>query len=375
MRHPTIPMKGTPATSGTPLDPCVDWIPGLDGLRAIAIVWVIVSHLHLDALLFPTEFLAHLAGAGVHGVTLFFVISGFLISTLLLREESSTGKIRLGSYYRRRAFRILPAAVAYLAVTLTLLWWMGGVIDPGEWLGSLLFYRNLISFAPFGLTGHFWSLSVEEQFYLVWPALLVFWPKRHRLSATFFLVLAAPLWRHLMTKVSGGGPLMIGRLDLIYDSLVMGALLAQLQVLPWFRGLFDRARYPGAWLLLGIAGFLYLSIRKLPFGTIGVMASGTAQLLCAALAIKVLIEGRCPPAQAVLGFPAVAGLGKLSYSLYLWHMPFMLPWIPAFPGDPAVRVLLSLVAAWISYRCIERPALRLRSALMDSPRHPSEARH
>ncbi len=352
----------------------MDWIPGLDGLRAFAIVWVIVSHLHLDPSLFPTEFLAQLAAAGAHGVTLFFVISGFLITTLLLREESSNNRIQLGSYYCRRGFRILPAAIVYLALTSSVFWWMGGAIEPSEWLGALLFDRNLLPAGPSGLTGHFWSLSVEEQFYLLWPALLAFGPKRSRLGMSLILLLLAPVWRHLVTKMSGGRPMMIGRLDLIYDCLVMGALLAQLQALPWFRGLLDRTRYPGAWLLLGIVGFLHLSIRKLPFGTIGVVVSGTAQLLCAALVIKVLIEGRCPSAQAVLGFPAVTGLGKLSYSLYLWHMPFMLSWIPNFAGDAALRVFLSLFAAGISYRCIERPALRLRSRLIHSSQHPPRGR-
>jgi peptidoglycan/LPS O-acetylase OafA/YrhL len=139
----------------------------LDALRAFSIVWVGWFHLEARDHLLNEGWVRQLVLRGVSGVTVFFVISGFLITTLLLKEEAREGRISLAGFYRRRAYRILPAALVYLAVA-----WLFALanklpLNPAEWLGAALFFRNLVPAGPNShLTAHFWSLSIEEQFYL-----------------------------------------------------------------------------------------------------------------------------------------------------------------------------------------------------------------
>ena len=298
---------------------------------------------------------------GVTGVTVFFVISGFLITTLLLREEGRTGAVRLGGFYRRRAYRILPAAFVYLAVAFGFAWANRLPWNPMEWVGAMLFFRNLV---PAGtdshLTGHFWSLSIEEQFYLVWPLMVILIARRRRLGLTLGLCLFAPVWRHLVTKWAGGGPINIGRIDLNYDSLLIGALLALMQQRPSFRSLFDR--YPFApWILpAAIAAIGAQLYWGLPFGVVGVVASATVQLTLVAVVIKILTEGRCALAQALCNFPPIVWLGRLSYSLYLWQTLFCEVSGPGLLWKRPWCILAALAAAIASYYLVEQPILRLR---------------
>ena len=357
----TLPQGGTPASGEAR-------IPGLDGIRAFAILWVSITHLRFDRTLLPGSFLQELSVEGLDGVTLFFVVSGFLITTLLLREEESTQRIGLRAYFIRRGFRILPASLTYLATLLAVLLATGTRPQWPEWIGALLFFRNLVPTNQDYVTGHFWSLSVEEQFYFLWPPILVLTSRRLRLPLTLLLILAAPVWRYIAWKNHLAAYSETGRLDMMYDSILMGALLAQLQRLPRFRALLDSVPLPGVLLAMGCFGFLALSIRMLPPGNLGFLATTPVQLLCALVILKILIEDRCPAVNRVLEFPPVSWLGRISYSLYLWHVPFVYTWIPDFPGHILVRVILSLAAAWLSYRFIEQPMLRLRQRFL-KPSH------
>ncbi len=351
-----VPTKDSRMAAGS------GWIPGLDALRAFSIVWVTWFHLESRDSLLAEGPLKSLVLRGVSGVTVFFVISGFLITSLLLREEEKSGLIDLPGFYRRRAYRILPAAVAYLAVALVFSRLNQLVWRPDEWLGAAFFFRNLIPAGEHSqLTGHFWSLSIEEQFYLVWPALVVLLPARTRLAATAALCAFAPVWRHLATKWAEGGPLNIGRIDLNYDSLLLGALLALLQRRESFRRILDR--FPIAcWLLpAATVAFFALTYWGLPLGVLGVVASPTVKLLLIVTIIKILSEGRCQPVQRFCQLPPVVWLGRLSYSLYLWQTFFCefagngLLW--QFPGCLAA----TCIAACASYYFVERPMLQIRN--------------
>ena len=171
-------------------------IPSLDGLRAISIRMVLAAHvagsipaLENRPLLIYTIF------NGNRGVSVFFVISGFLITSLLLKEEPLTGKISIRDFYIRRVFRILPPFWAFLVVVGVL--WKSGTIET-SWanLGiAFTFLRDYISGDWW--TGHSWSLSVEEQFYLLWPAVLVFIGRRRSLSIASGLIVVAPAIRVL----------------------------------------------------------------------------------------------------------------------------------------------------------------------------------
>ena len=147
-------------------------IKSLDGLRAISIFIVLAAHVAETANLRHEPYTRFVSNVGSFGVKIFFVISGFLITTLLLAEERRNGRISLGMFYLRRAFRILPVAYLFVGVVAALMV-MGRIVLPDHnLLYAVTFAMNM---APEGTwwTGHLWSLAIEEQFYLVWPVVFL----------------------------------------------------------------------------------------------------------------------------------------------------------------------------------------------------------
>src|ERR1700731_4102388 len=130
-------------------------IPTLDGWRGVAILLVLIGHF------MPRTYFSLVRTIGGHGVSVFFVLSGFLITSRLLDEQERNGRINLLRFYLRRIFRLMPCAWTFLLVVWTL-----GIVKPGEIESCLFFFRNYVAFGPSGPTVHFWSLSIEEQFYL-----------------------------------------------------------------------------------------------------------------------------------------------------------------------------------------------------------------
>src|SRR5215472_12967025 len=164
-------------------------IATLDGWRGIAILMVLVDH-YGGALTTGQRQPWWLWHRGMHGVCLFFVLSGFLITSRLLEEQRITGRINLRSFYMRRVFRLMPLAWLYLAVLLSLhrVWRI-------ELAGCVLSFRNFLDLPPSrNLTTHFWSLSIEEQFYLFWPSILALGFIRARRVAIVLVVLVTA-WR------------------------------------------------------------------------------------------------------------------------------------------------------------------------------------
>ena len=163
-------------------------LPGLDGLRAISVALVIFLHLGSMSYFPRAHWLHAVAEEGLFGVQIFFVISGFLITWLLLAEEKKRGRIDLGKFYIRRALRILPPALLFL-LTLKLLDAFG-IVEVGwrDVLYAMLFVRNVLP-GPI-LTNHYWSLAIEEQFYLGWPFLVVLLPSRGRLLVIISMIVA-----------------------------------------------------------------------------------------------------------------------------------------------------------------------------------------
>jgi peptidoglycan/LPS O-acetylase OafA/YrhL len=145
-----------------------DRIPALDGWRGVAILMVLISHVS-SAL--PWHIGASLGG---HGVALFFVLSGFLITTLFMREREATGRINLRAFYLRRFFRLMPVAWLYLATVGVLAALRLADAKPIDFAACLFFFRNFIERHGAIITGQFWSLSIEEQFYLAWPLILIY---------------------------------------------------------------------------------------------------------------------------------------------------------------------------------------------------------
>jgi peptidoglycan/LPS O-acetylase OafA/YrhL len=319
-------------------------IPSLDGLRAISISLVVLSHLikwkHVSLGLMETY--------GALGVHVFFVLSGYLITNLLLREHEQTSTISLREFYIRRAFRIFPAALVFLAVVTVLYW------HDIRWyhLAAALFYVANMDMARPWIFGHLWSLSIEEQFYLLWPLALKKW-HRHKTAILLCVFLATPLFRAALYafKVHNG---LKGSLPVFADQLAIGCLLAIFAPrLP---------RIKGYWALL-----MTLAMIFVPWFP----ATSAARTLFMLFFLKPLVNVSIAgvvlhviqvPYRA-LNWAPVAWLGRVSYSLYLWQ--------EVFCSNPALRqgyplALLALGAACLSYYLVERPMLRLREKITRS---------
>lgn len=190
-----------------------NYLPTLDGWRALSIALVILHHSQLQCTIpILGAMIRALSNIGETGVELFFAISGLLICSRLLDEESHSGRINVKNFYIRRCFRILPAAIFYLLVIAILAAFHIIPLWPFDWFAALLFFRNYamvfeyLHHSPLALhwyTGHFWSLSMEEHFYLLLPAVLVVFKKTRRYILISLVVVIA-LWRFLLTHILHG---------------------------------------------------------------------------------------------------------------------------------------------------------------------------
>jgi peptidoglycan/LPS O-acetylase OafA/YrhL len=345
-------------------------IPSLDGLRALSILIVILSHTKslLPAAITRSGLFRYLIGGGLHGVQMFFVISGYLITTLLLRESGKTNTISLKRFYARRALRIFPPFYAYLAVLGVL--WIGGIVVE-HWPTFLAAATYSITYLPDPkgwLLMHTWSLSVEEQFYLLWPALLA-WSCRGRRGAwiAFGVVLAMPLVR--LTLFYRVGPLApSGERAIVTissaDTLMIGCLLALL------KGNSQWERIHRQWInvasacamaVIGLIVVPFLSV-KLTAGTgevVSIALGNTITSLCIGGMLLYAVENAQSLTGRVLDFGPIRHIGVISYSIYLWQQLFT-------SGDflPGPYVCLFIfIAAEASFWLIERPAQMLRTRL------------
>lgn len=347
------------------------YLPTLDGWRAIAIAAVILDHLtsgfHRQASWYP------LLRTGPNGVSLFFAISGFLICSRLLEEEQLSGRISLKGFYIRRACRILPAAFTYL-LALALLAVAGVVVaTPREWWSCVLFFRNYlppvwIRAGWGGYTIHFWSLAVEEHFYLLWPAMLAFSGRVRARYLAAGLALTVALWRswdfhHQWVNRYLPDLLFPSRTDVRLDGLLLGCLAALVLVEPgWRTWLERRFRVEVLWALaIGYALFQVVPRRH----TYSIWESGLlAALVTGTVLHPIGIVGR------LLESPAMRWVGRLSYSLYLWQQLFLIPGA-SYPFSILQRFPLNLgvvfLMAALSYELVERPAIRLGHYLAAPP--------
>jgi peptidoglycan/LPS O-acetylase OafA/YrhL len=318
-------------------------IPSLDGLRAISIVLVMLSHLvkwkHISA--------APLEGYGALGVHVFFVLSGYLITSLLLQEHARTSTISLSNFYVRRAFRIFPAAFVFLAVVIGLYW------HEMRWthVAAAVFYVANMDMARPWIFGHLWSLSIEEQFYLLWPFALKKWHKNKEiiLLCVFF---GTPLFRTFLYAIKARGAL-VGSLPAVADQLAIGCLLA----------IFAK-RIPK------IPGYLALIMTVAAIALPWYPATSPARTLFMLFVLRPLLHISIAgivlhviqvPYRA-LNWGPVAWLGKISYSLYLWQELFCSNQNLHYGF---VLALPAVACACLSYYLVEQPMLRVRESLTE----------
>ena len=315
-------------------------IPSLDGLRAISITLVILSHLvkwkHVS--------LARAETYGELGVNIFFVLSGYLITNLLLREYERTSTISLREFYVRRAFRIFPAAFVFLAVVIPLYW------HEMRWyhIAAAVFYFANMDISRPWIFGHLWSLSIEEQFYLLWPFAVKKW-RRHATAILVCVFLATPVFRAALYafKIQNG---LVGSLPVFADELAVGCLLAIFAPrLPRVSGALASAMV--ATMIL-VPWFPATSATRSLFMLFGLRP--LQQLSIAGVVLHVI---QVP--YRVLNWQPIAWLGKISYSLYLWQELFC---SNASLHLGYVLVLPALACACLSYYLVEQPLLRLRDS-------------
>jgi peptidoglycan/LPS O-acetylase OafA/YrhL len=338
--------------------------PALDGVRGVAILFVIAFHFRDAERALPTR-------GGFLGVDVFFVLSGFLITALLLEERHLTGSIRFSSFYARRALRLLPAL--FLVIAAWLAWVtlfdhavrhrayneaIAAVLYGENWFHGLSFFRAGL---PTGLS-HTWSLSIEEQFYIIWPCLLWLLLRRGARFATICTALALAAIP-VIRLFQWGGDASVNRLyfstQTRADTLLAGCLLALLLSNGYLRG---RSTTVLRWLLpLSFVYVMYSLIfayHRSPFiykGGYTIFALATAIVLWGILERRFL----CP----VLESKTLIWVGRRSYGLYLWHWPIFIAALDHFDHAKIagpVALPLTFLAASASYRWVELPFLRLK---------------
>lgn len=334
-------------------------IPSLDGLRAVSIALVLWSHFSIQ---WPWGTrLAHqwTGDLGPLGVRIFFVISGFLITSLLLAEQRRTGRISLQMFYFRRTMRIFPAFYAYLAAMAAATALKLVDIPLPDFGYALAYVMNFVAEPNWNL-GHLWSLAVEEQFYLLWPATFAFFGPGTAFRAAAAVVLLSPLIRFACMYNPVTDPLIGLAFPTIADPLAIGCLLAGMREWlgkqPFYTSFLQSRRF----YLLPPAIFV---LNILPGTKLRMLLTQSVLNIC----IAVLIDGwtRFPAGRfaAFLNWKPLRAMGVLSYSLYLWQQPFLNPRSHAMFNQFPLSLAASFACAYISYRVIEKPLLNLRASL------------
>ena len=306
----------------------------------------------------------HVVGNGHLGVSIFFVISGFLITTLLLREMNRTGGINLGLFYVRRAFRILPPCYAYIATIAALA--AAGAVSLGkhDLLAAATFVWNYVGGQSFFL-GHLWSLSVEEQFYLAWPILLAALKPRRAAMLAIAVIAVSPCVRVATYLLAPEQRAQIGVMGHTrVDTMMFGCLAALWYSHPRFHRAIEtlnnyRAPLLAAAFLAAVTPFLAVRFKgayMLPFGQ-------TLEGLAICLAMLWTIRHPAGGIGRVLNCRPVVAVGVLSYSLYLWQQLFLTNLNPTISGRFPINFACCFALALTSFYLVERPSLRLRQRL------------
>lgn len=334
-------------------------IPTLDGLRAVSIVLVLVPHTNGTRGLGMIEALT-VFDWGRFGVRVFFVISGFLITTLLLAEQARHGRVSLRDFYLRRAYRILPAFYAYLAFILALAGLGVIALRTGDAVHALTFTTDF--HAPPARAwwlGHLWSISVEEQFYLLWPGVIAVAGVAGGRRVAVAAIALAPIVRVATFALAPGWRDYIDEaFPTIVDAIATGCVLACVRDRLWATRWYRRALTgPGVALALGVA----IVAARVPRVSFELAVGQTLTNLGLAVTIDWCIRHPASRVGRMLEARPLVWLGTLSYSLYLWQQAFLnrhgALWINRFP----LNVGLAFAAAVASFYLIERPFLALRA--------------
>jgi peptidoglycan/LPS O-acetylase OafA/YrhL len=342
--------------------------PSINGLRAISILLVILHHLAINHGLFnnfpvsgPLRIIGNFLQDGQMGVNVFFVISGFLITSLLMREEEAFGSISVKDFYIRRTLRVFPAFY-FLLLVYAILQIAGDIkISAPSWITAIT-YTKYFNWKLDWYTAHAWSLSIEEHFYLVWPLVFMGGKKARKILA-LALVLLVPFFRlygYVYTSEWINGLTIFTRID----AIAIGCLFAIYKDAIITR--LNRHWY--LFFIVSIAGLLLLqdfhavaAAWHIPY--ISIMLGSTNGTIASLLIAVIMMYSVFGPRKywyTFLNLKVMNYIGLLSYSLYLWQQPFLgvsNHWSTGFPLNIACLIVMAL----ISYYGIEKPFLKLKS--------------
>jgi peptidoglycan/LPS O-acetylase OafA/YrhL len=339
-------------------------LPSLDGLRALSIALVVIGHAAATMPPMPSWLSAVMCvvSNGELGVAFFFVISGYLITHLLLRELAATGTISFHNFYVRRVTRIFPAFYTYLAILVALAACGYVNVHAGDFLASGCFLWNYLPMTSGWWLGQTWSLSVEEQFYLLWPVTLFLLGPRKAAWLAILLIALEPVVRvvsyFLWPSYRGRIPVM---LHTRADILMFGCVIALFDDNAILRTLLDRLARPAAMTTICVFLFVIDPVLAGRYHGAYVLPVGCS-LEGAAIAVIVAALMRHPGSRAgrMFNLRPVVWFGLISYSLYLWQQMFLTPRNLTIAGRFPLNVFATTMVAAASYYCIERPVLRMR---------------
>jgi peptidoglycan/LPS O-acetylase OafA/YrhL len=320
------------------------YFPAFDVFRGIGILFVVLAHTPT-----PNDLLGGIRPVGALGVHMFFALSGFLITYRFMEEREQTGRIDLRAFYKRRVRRILPPAIIYLAVLGVLGPWLHWLpVSLSEISASLFFYRNV--FQGGWYTGHFWSLSLEEQFYLAWPVLLVGLGISRARVAAMAIIAATVIWRIHVFAVDPAANFY--RPDLLADHLLWGCLIA----LVWKQVLLIAPAVRSAIGVLGISAATVLIYWQPRFWQ---------PLFAFSVAVGFILAAEAAQSWSAKLWP-FQKLGEASYDCYIWQslflpLPFVgmaLPFAQRLPWSYLFIAVMTASSFWLTFprRRVREPA-------------------
>jgi peptidoglycan/LPS O-acetylase OafA/YrhL len=346
-------------------------VPSLDGLRACSVAFVILDHLCISGSL---PFHQTWIDFGNLGVRIFFVISGFIITRLLLEELRSSGSISLRDFYIRRFFRIVPIWACFVAVILFALWRRHDFPAPSVLLALFTFNIDYVRPAAVDLQ-HLWSLSVEEKFYLLWPVTLFFAGSTKAARIALAVVAVVPLIRLAGALQGVYYEYLLWQFQNTADAIATGCLLA----FAW-EWIGTRANGAAAKRLvspfvtaMAIAGIFGVAACS-HLGNLYWLAGPTALNLLVAAVIYGVVANPHSLLGLFLNLRAMRAIGLWSYGIYLWQQPLTLHRKVGIAGVFPVNVNVLLLVAVLGYYAIERPAQRYgrRLAARGKNRQPAK---
>lgn len=353
-------------------------IPSLDGLRAISIIMVLLSHLGHTIPRFIQDTKPYfLLSNAVLGVNIFFVLSGYLITTILMKERLKRGDVSLKDFYIKRIFRIFPVFYIYIIILIilkelflpSLFSNYSLVVASALYLWNYVHLFNINNFSSdhaLWFFGHFWSLSLEEQFYLLWPLMFIKIRPINLIKVVIYIITVMPIIRLLTYYLMPGSRGQIGMMiQSGGDSILIGCLAALVEGKPTFERYVNIAISSRPIMvcliifLFILSPLLSLYVKGLYDLPIGMSLNNIAIVIFMHWCVR-----KKTAFSEFLNTKIMTTVGLLSYSIYIWQQLFLSPkpyfWANLFPQN----IILAITAAVISYFWIEKPILGLKTHIL-----------